>query len=437
MIQVNSNRLFSSFLATEELNNVKHISYFPLLQKGDELTLLPSDHCYYYPLVFDFKTKEIKHGELNFFNTVLFENFNPSNSIPVDKYTLTKKTKQHKSCLVVNLIDNCYGHSFLKLLNLIEIYNQYHTNFDIWVICPKPLNHFVPDDKFYTVSVKLGFEEAKKCPSLQPLIDEIKKEYAAFDYVTLDTYASYTNQKDINDFFGFLPAKKTLTKKYITFYYRSDYFRSWAGRKQQKRITGFFKYIKPYFPECEMVVAGDKDDLKFPAWVNDIRTNAFGMDVDLNYNNYFNNSHIVIGLIGSNMLQPSMTCDFTIHLVPRPKVTIVAEEIFNHQIYSMPGWFKNIYLFGNEDLSDLAPEKLGEQTIILYLTFIAKKYKEEAYSDNNFKTRLSQHEFYRTHYRFFDYNKATELKKQITDTAFKKNMLKFRISKVLKKIGLN
>ena len=96
-----------------------------------------------------------------------------------------------------------------------------------------------------------------------------------------------------------------------------------------------------------------------------------------------------------------------------------------------------IYLIGNEDLSDINSNLLCEQIILLYHTYIAKKYKEVAFTNKLFSSRMSQSEFYKNHYPFFDSEKSLQLKSNITDFCFKKSIIKYKINKVLKKLKLN
>lgn len=431
----NSNRLFSSFLNPSEMEEVTFISYFACRRDENSLQLLPSDHCLYYPLKFDTSTRHIYHGELNFFNRVLFEKFKPENIISETKVALSKLQKKQKKALIINLIDNCYGHSFLKLLNLYNIYELFSAQFDLWVITPTAIKHFVPDAKFYVAEVSLGFNDAMNCYFLNPVVNKIKENYEAIDYVTLDTYSNYQNKIELKKFFPFTVKDLASQKKYITFYYRSDYFRTWGGSSQAKLISDFFKQLRTYFDkEVEFVILGDKDSHKFTNDVIDKRTNEFGKEIDQEYNGVFSRSYMVIGLIGSNMLQPSMFCDFTIHLVPRSKVTIVAEELFNITDSAIQNWFNNIYIFGNENLGDIKAGNLVEKVMLLYQTYLAKLYKKEIYADENFTSRISQSEFISKNFPFYKATEAIALKQKVTDTSFSYNLWRYRFYNFFKKI---
>ena len=301
------------------------------------------------------------------------------------------------------------------------------------MLCPSAIKHFVPTDKFFMAGVSIGFNEAMKCGSMDYLLERLRKTYTKLDFVTLDTYSVYENKNSINAFFPFIDPSVNATKQYITFYYRSDYFRTWNGAKQHKLIAGFFDQLRPYFnSSLQFVVVGDKDGFTFPETVIDKRTNAFGKTVDQEYNAIFMKSCFVIGLIGSNMLQPAMFCDFTIHLVPRSKTTIVAEEFFNVNEAAIQNWFNNIYLFGNENLSDLKSGHLVEKTVLLFLTYLAKLYKKDIYTDDYFANRISQVDYLKKNYPYFNLEKAQALKQLVTDESFNYNLKRFRILKALR-----
>jgi hypothetical protein len=432
-----SNRLFSEFLPVTELEKVNYFTYFSCYETESSISLLPSDHCLYYPLEFNRSDKKVLHGELNFFNNVLHKHYKEGSMFPISKCEIDNRPSKREKVLFVNIVDNCYGHSFLKQLNLYNIYQLYKEEYDIWVLTPAALKHFVPEDKFFVANIAIGFNAAMNCDSFREITNTIKSKYKRYDFVTLDTYSLYPNKKQVKEFFNFTHSSQDAVRKYVTFYYRSDYFRTWGGAAQNRLITEYFELLKPYFsPETQFIVLGDKDNFKFPESIIDKRTNAFGREVDLDYNSIFSESHMVIGLIGSNMLQPSMFCDFTIHLVPRSKVSIVAEEFFNVEGTAIRNWFNNIYIFGNENLGDLTSEKLLEQTIVLYLTYLAKEYKREIFSDENFKQRISQPEYIKRNYPFFKLEMAMQLKENVNQESFRYNLWRYKISKVLKRLKI-
>lgn len=435
-MNVQSNRLFSEIIP-KDLNLVDYATYFPYLKSGNSIKLLPSDHCLYYPLEFETENKRIIKGELNFFNTSFYKNYNSENSIPNNKYKICSELESGNKALIINLLDNCYGHSFLKLLNLYNIYQKYHNQFALIVICPASISHFIPINKFVKIEVNISFNDAMNCYSLKPIIDVVKQSYKTIDFVTLDTYSFYENKKEVISFFPFLPIENKTKPKYITFYYRKDYFRTWSGADQNIRINDFFKQLRNYFdPNIEFVVLGDKDEFVFSKNISDKRTNAFGKEVDHLYNSIFSQSIIVIGLIGSNMLQPSMFCNFTIHLVPRAKATIVAEEFFNIKDCAIQNWFNNIYIFGNNNLSDIKSKDLVEKVVLLYLTFLTKEYKRNSFANTCFDALISQDDYLKSEYEFFNLKMANELKQQVTNEAFKFNLLRYRVYKILKKLGI-
>jgi hypothetical protein len=433
----NSNRLFSSFLSSEEMRNVEFRSYFPVLRKERTVSLLPSDHALYYPLEFNPDTGEVIRGETNFFNSILYSNYKTGTAIPAERFSLAENAITNENALIINILDNCYGHSYLKLLNLVNIHESYAGRFDLWVITPSATAHFVPAEKFHIAEVRMGFNEAMKCYSLGPVVDAIKGKYKEVDYVTLDTYIGFNDKKSVRQFFGFPEVRDTRSRNQVTFYYRSDFFRTWNGRRQASNISNFFKAIRKYFdPAVTFAVVGDLDSVKFPNHIKDMRTNKFGEAVDREYNTIFANSIMVLGLIGSNMLQPSVLCDFTVHITPRSKVTIVAEEFLNARESSIRSWFNNVYIFGNEDCGDLKPAELAEKVILLYLTFLAKDYKLSIYEDVRFAERLSQGEYFDREYPMFKWREAAIQKDRVIQSSFTKTIWKYRLNRLLSAVKI-
>ena len=431
-----SNRLFSSFLEEWQVNKVNFAGYFPIICHEGLVNTLPSDHSLYYPITFEEDGNKLVKGESNFYTKVLLENYITDNHFDDAKTQYDFRDNASKSALVVNLCDNCYGHSFLKLLNLYNIYKLYAQSFEIVVITPIALAHFVPQEKFSIITLRLGFNEAMKCPSFKHILDRVKGRYQHYDFVTLDTYSLFDEREALVDFFPFYNKNGRGTNQYFTFYYRSDFFRSWGGSKQANNFTQTMELLRPFFKGVKFIVIGDKDSYVFPSWIIDKRTSTFGKEVDLEFNDIFKDSCAVVGLIGSNMLQPSILCDFTIHLTPKPKVTIVAEEFLNSNGSSISQWFNNIYITGDDDLSSLTPIEVSEQIVLLYQTYLAKRYKEVIFSDKYFNSRVSQKEFINMKYTFFDAELAYNKKVEITQRAFKRSLRKYRIKNLLLKFKI-
>jgi hypothetical protein len=435
-----SNLLFSEILSEIELNNVNFYSYFPVIESGDVIKLAPSDHAIHYPLEFTLSPRKAVSGDLNFYNTPLFQNLNTENLLPENAIVKPSISPIKTKCLIVNVLDNCYGHAFCKVLNLYNLYQEYHVEYDIFVITHAALEHLIPADKFIICSLKLGFTQAQKSYSLKNLIAEIKSKYSIVDYPVVDTDNLFPAKKALVDFFtldDFESQSKIGNSRCVTFYYRADFYRTWGGSRQSKYIIGFFENIKKYFnSEVKYYVVGDKDNSSFPEWIIDARAVNFTKNIDYEYNVIFKNSLYVVGLVGSNMLAPSLLSAMTIHLVPEHKVHITADEIVNSQTFAVLASLENIYLFGNEFLTDLSPESLANRALILYQANLIKAYKFNCLKFLRAKKEVqSQKDYISTEFPYFHHAAFSKHKNELEMVSYKKMRIPFLFNKLLKKLN--
>lgn len=420
-------KLFSEIIPTTLLENVQTFSYFDVLDTGKAIELIPSGHATYYPLKFSKASKKVLEGELNFFNKNLYENYNESNIIATSAYELNINKRKEK-CLVVNVLDNCFGHSLLKILNLQKIHAKYGSEYDLIVLTPRSLKYLIPKDKFTICTIKYSYAELENCYNLKPILDHIKQTYASYDFVTTSTYETYPSAQDLRDFF--FSELNEQKKEYITFYYRTNVTRKWAGKKQAKRVTKLFKYLKPFFNnQVTFKVIGEKDKHTFPGWIIDDRVETYNRTVDENYNTIFAKSIITVGVHGSSLLLPSLLSQTTTHLLSFHKRHNVAEDVVNFMESTLTSWYGNIHYFGNASLRNIAPKKLGDHIIILFSSYLEKKYKQEMVNLSTNKTIPSQAEYIETNFNYFDYNKTRERKNKLERISLYK-------SKIRAKLGL-
>lgn len=431
--------LFSQILSREKVDSISLFSYFHILENklpdGDnEIKVLPSDHGLPYPLVFKKKSKKIIRGELNFYNKYLFENYNSLNFIPEDKYQLTFIHPQKRKCIVLNVLDNCFGHSLLKLLHLKEFYEKYSDTSDFLVIIPENLSHFIPHEKVNSCIIKLSYKELEKCYGFENIIIDLKKRYEEIDFAVFDMFLPHKDRENLTSFFPFLNKINDIVpgKRYITFYYRKGLWRSWGGMRQMKNISQLFKNLLPFFDaQTEFFIVGEKDNFNFPAWIKDKRVEKFSPECDYEYNMIFKNSAITIGVTGSNLLFPSMFSQMTVHLVPAHKLGNSMEDVINFTAPIIFGWHQNISLPGDALMNNYSPRLLSETILMLYRSYLNKEYKRESVKglekNGNFP---GQEEFIGRKFYFFNYKKAEQLKLKIQNESGKKILIQNFISRI-------
>lgn len=406
-------------------NDIVITSYYEVTFNGEVAKLLPFGHSRHFPLSFNVNTKQIISGEVNFFNSNFYKEFDVKNVLKQDKYQI-KKSKKNNSVIILNLLDNCFGHSLLKLFYSVNCVINYSKNYDFIIIIPKAIEHFLlENDGVNKIVVNAKFSELEKCYVLNNAIEEICKEYAGAYLKGVETYESH-NFEDLRAHLNLLNHKQTaIVKNKVVFYYRSDYWRKWSGNKQKKNIIKLFTFLKPFFSNSvEFCVVGDSDAEIFPVWIKDSRTKSFNPEIDFEYNQLFNETLICIGVTGSHMLFPSLFSSCTVHLHPIFKYKNMAEDIVvNKNANEILSAYKHLYYYGNHNCSDISPSKLGTLLVSHFAGLIEKQYKINSLLE-------CQNEWIKQTYQCFNYKTYIEYKSNLNKRANDKTKWNYYLDKL-------
>ena len=409
-------QLFSDIIDDFSKKDFKIFSFYSSIEASNIVTLIPSGHATYYPIKFNKSTKEIFEGELNFFNKYFYENYNSPIKLSKSDYSLKLNPKKEK-CLIINLLDNCFGHSLLKVFNLIEIHKKFNNDFDLLVIVPKSLEYLIPSEKFILCTVNISYSNLEKCFDFSPILDKVKIKYKNFDCATTSTYKEYSDKNILLDFF-FEKIDNNIQKN-ILFYYRSDRYRKWNGRFQCRNIIKLYQFLKPYFSsDVKFIILGELDDYKFPSWIVDKRVNKYSTEVDKEYNQEFSKSAITMGVLGSNLVIPSLLSLSTLHLVPNHKRHNTLEDSISLIDSTFNTWYSNLQVFGNSSLNSIKPINLFSHIIILFSSFLEKKYKQDILKAQPNKPYINQNLYIEEKYSFFNYKLAKEHMKKLERKSF-------------------
>lgn len=401
-------------------------SYFDVTVFDGVLSTLPIGHSRQYPLSFKLEDKKIISGELNFFNTNLYNNFSSTNFLPDNKYDL-KINSSKDSIVIINLLDNCFGHSLLKLFSSAKYINKHKDEYDFLLIVPKALEHFLVEKPGVSVlSVSLKFAELEKCYILNNVINTVTRNYKSSFVSSPETYDTFNFDELKKDLNFFNTQTHTPPQNKILFYYRSDFWRKWGGNKQYKNCINLFSLLKPFFDNSvEFCVVGDKDSMKFPSWISDYRVNSFSSQVDFQYNNLFQSSLLCIGLTGSHMLFPSVLSKCTVHLHPIYKYKNMAEDVVVCQDSNeMLSAYRHLYYFGNYNCSDITASKLCNLILTHLIGLLEKEHKINDYSQ-------SQNEWIKTSYSWIKNAEIVAYRKAYIHAENKKIAQKYYISKLI------
>ena len=432
--------LFSHFLSREELRSVNYYSYFPVLEtkSGNDTVcrILPSDDAVSYVLEFEENSKRIIRGEINWFNEPLYKNLRPDNTISEESLQYELLPPKNKACIVINLIDFCYGHSFVKLLNILDFYKSFSESHDIVVLSFGYVKDFLPKDKFSIVHIQIGFGATQKAPSFKPILNKIRSQYETVDFAVLDAYKRFDDRTEITGFFNFFGTLQNPYpgKKFLTFNYRKGIDRSWGGTRQGKNVLKWFEQLRPYFDSSvQCCVIGEKDHVTFPDWVLDKRISSFPNPLLHEYHHILQNSVFTVGLIGSHMLSASVLSYMTIHLTPQAFMRVSATDILNYKNYTSPSYFNHVYLNGDAAMDDYSPARLAYESMMLLLGKISLEYKENCLEElKRNKTVELQSEYIKEKHRYFLVDKFNGLKKEMDKKHHSKIRLKSIISRLKK-----
>ncbi len=376
---------------------------------------------------FNYSNKKIISGEANFFNSVFLRNFKNDNFIDQSLCNVTL-SKSKNSIVVLNALDNCFGHALLKLFFSIKYISQNKSKTDFLLILPKALNHFVKDSEGLNIlCIDMSFSKLEKCYILNKEIEKITYPYSEILIEGTETYSEFDFNFLKNELELFGKTDINLSDNKIIFYYRSDYFRKWAGIKQVKQIVKLFSFLKDFFDSSvKFYVLGDRDKNHFPAWIVDERVSGFSPEIDHRYNSLFSSSLICIGLTGSHMLFPSIFSDCTVHLHPSHKYKNMAEDTISslnsNEIISA---YKHLYYFSNHNCSGLDAVKLGTQVLLHYQALAEKKYKILV------KENISQKKWLDANYPFLNNEKIDNFRRNFLSRENKKNMVGYYINKFI------
>ncbi len=311
----------------------------------------PVGHALFYRVSFNKNNLKIYSNEnIDWFSKSLINSYVEKNNTPViiQKKIYNKKDK----VVLLNCIDYLYGHVLLKLFNAQEYLERYDDR-GVIVLIPKQFEWLVPEgvSEVWTVDIKL-----KQARDWFVSVDKfIKNELKNFSTVYLSIAFSHPEFGKINieKFTGTKPfdirnfAKRTPT---FTFIYREDRlwtsgrFTSFIGEainqkpslklfkrflvlRQNTKIVKTFRALKKILPNSVFNVVGLGTTGNYPVFINDLRTNNTDTDTEKNWCKVYSESHIVIGVHGSNMILPTALSAGFIEILPSSRENNFLQDI--------------------------------------------------------------------------------------------------------------
>ncbi|GHN02620.1 hypothetical protein WSM22_41090 [Cytophagales bacterium WSM2-2] len=281
---------------------------------------------------------------------VLLKSFTNENQ---DEVRIEKKIyHKHKQVVILNTLDFLYGHVLLKLYN-----SSYHLNnnkdLGLILILPKSFEWLIPSRcaEAWLVDLKLN-ELAGTHSSIQKFISS---EFERFDTIYLSKAYSHPDFSNI-DIANFTGVKSFDLRNFIslrptfTFVLRED--RWWlsgildywfyrvcrktkmlkiGGRMLSMSQNGLVKKtisrIREKLPNSRFYIVGLGKVGNFNRYANDQRKTMADESIERAWCRIYSQSHVVIGVHGSNMLLPTAHAAGCVEILPEDRYGNIIQDI--------------------------------------------------------------------------------------------------------------
>lgn len=256
---------------------------------------------------------------------------------------------QKSEAVILNCLDNCFGHAFSKLWNASILKRKYPDK-SIIILVPSFMHWLVPDEMDEVWSFDHSFEELEKY--LDGLDEEMNKNlFTRFEKVWMSKAYTHLDLSKV-DLRGMLRtdrfdlSKFNLVTPTITFALREDRFwhlcqiefflyKVFVKLKWQKKIfvwrqnyllNRLAKRIKKKMNNINFYATGIGKTGTLTPMIVDRRKTELTAEEEREWCRLYAASHVVIGVHGSNMLIPSALAAGFIEILPRHKIRHIAED---------------------------------------------------------------------------------------------------------------
>jgi hypothetical protein len=305
---------------------------------------LAAGQALYTPMLLEKATGEVHdpHG-VEWFAGWLRDSYARRSDAPVP-FEARERRPVTRRVVLLNCLDTLYGHSLLKLLNA-QYYLDRCADVDLIVIVPSLLAWMVPDGVAQVWAVGLPLRRGTEWNEW--LAREFRRRVEAFESVSLGHALSHPrpDEYDIERFtrvepFPLREWAGRLERPTVTFIWRDD--RPWrasddgaattrreklmrslspaarAAGGQHLAVSALAEALRREWPALDFAVAGLSEAAGvevFPAWVKDLRRPSVDEEAERRWCERYAESHVVVGVHGSNMLLPSAHAGAVVELI--------------------------------------------------------------------------------------------------------------------------
>lgn len=268
-------------------------------------------------------------------------------------FTIERKVfQEHKRVIVLNALDHLYGHVLLKLYNA-PYYLDHYKDRGLVLLIPKMFEWLVPKGvaEIWVVDQKLSQARA-----WHPCIDAfVQQQLPRYDDVQLARCWLHPvlEENGIERFTGVQPfplKEFTVRAPHMTFVARTDRLwfssplnkfiyralkvlgpknalrRAFVG-KQTRMIARSMRAIKAAVPDVTFTVVGLAPPGGLDHLATDLRTTSMSKETELAWCRAYANSHIVVGVHGSNMLLPTAHAAAMIEILPHDRAGNIGQDV--------------------------------------------------------------------------------------------------------------
>jgi hypothetical protein len=114
--------------------------------------------------------------------------------------------------------------------------------------------------------------------------------------------------------------------------------------KQTEKVILLAELLREQVKNLQFAVVGIGDPSGLPAWIDDLRTSQIDDDLESRWCEQYANSHVVLGIHGSNMLLPSAHAGATIVLMPSERWGNFAQDTLISEPDARMATFRYRYL---------------------------------------------------------------------------------------------
>ena len=256
--------------------------------------------------------------------------------------------------ILLNCLDNCYGHALLKLLNAQPCLDRLAaTETGLVVIVPRFMRWLVPEGVAEVWSVDLPLRELNRW--IQSFDSFVRTELERFSRVWICPANTHPDSTGI-DLERFTRTKRfDLSRFYdqtprVTFVCREDRFwlrypwegfiwrgcvklrktewvRPWLVRRQNRLVARTSQLIARGLPGVRFTAVGLGRTGGFPPGIADRRTGAMTDELEKKWCRIYAESHLISGVHGSHLLLPTALAAGFVEILPRHKIDHLAEDV--------------------------------------------------------------------------------------------------------------